>query len=180
MVCDRCIEAVAEEFKQLRIPVKSIALGEVLLEELLSSELKTLLQEALKRRGFEMLEDKNAQLIERIKALVIESIHRTSEPLKTNYSTYLERGIAKDYRTLSQLFSEVEGITIERYIILQKVERVKELLVYNELNSSQIAYQLGYSSVQHLSGQFKKVTGMSPSTFKKLQKPSRRSLDSVE
>lgn len=179
MVCNRCIEAVEEEFGNARIPVQSVHLGEVALEQELENKVKSVIKERLAARGFELLEDKSSQMIERIKQLIIDLIHRQTEHLETNNSTYLERQLGKDYKTLSQLFSSVEGVTIERYTILQRIERAKELLVYDELNSSQIAHELGYSSVQHLSNQFKKVTGMSPSEFKKLRKPLRKPLDEL-
>ena len=179
MVCNRCIEAVEEEFGNSGIPVMSVHLGEVALGQELDSKDKSAIKERLEVRGFELLEDKSSQLIERIKQLIIDLIHRQTEHLETNNSTYLERQLGKDYKTLSQLFSSVEGVTIERYTILQRIERAKELLVYDELNSSQIAHELGYSSVQHLSNQFKKVTGMSPSEFKKLRKPLRKPIDGL-
>lgn len=179
MVCDRCIEAVKEEFEKNGIAVSEIRLGEVDVESPLDSEKKDQISKALSQRGFELLEDKNGQIIESIKSLVVAQIHHVDQALNTNYSTYLEREIGKDYSSLSSLFSSVEGVTIERYIILQKLEKIKELLIYDELNLSQIAYQLGYSSVQHLSNQFKKNAGMTPSEFKKLQNPSRQGLDKL-
>ncbi len=178
MVCDRCIEAVKEEFEQNGISVIKIKLGEVELESALDNT-KHQISQALSKRGFELLEDKNGQIIEGIKSLIVEQVHYKDQPLTTNYSTYLEREIGKDYSILSGLFSSIEGITIERYIILQKLEKIKELLIYDELNLSQIARQLGYSSVQHLSNQFKKNTGMTPSEFKKLQNPTRQGLDEI-
>ena len=179
MVCNRCIEAVREEFEKSGISVSKIRLGEVDVESQLDSEKKDQISKALSQRGFEVLEDKNGQIIESIKGLIVEQIHHTDQALNTNYSTYLEREIGKDYSTLSGLFSSVEGVTIERYIILQKLEKIKELLIYNELNLSQISRRLGYSSVQHLSSQFKKNTGMTPSEFKKLQTPKRQGLDEI-
>ena len=179
MVCSRCIEAVEEEFRKAEVSVQSVHLGEVLLEKELDSQQKIIIKDRLAARGFELLEDKSSQLIEQIKKAIIGIIHQRDRHPEINNSTYLERQLGKDYKTLSQLFSSVEGITIERYMILQKVERAKELLIYDELNSSQIAYELGYSSVQHLSSQFKKVTGMSPTEFKKLRKPHRKSLDKL-
>lgn len=179
MVCNRCIEAVEEEFQNAGIAIQSLQLGEVVLEEPLNSNEKVVVKDRLAARGFELLEDKSSLLIERVKKTIIDLIHRKEDHLETNNSTYLEKQLGKDYKTLSQLFSSVEGLTIERYTILQRVERAKELLVYDELNSSQIAHELGYSSVQHLSNQFKKVTGMSPSEFKKLRKPLRKPLDEL-
>lgn len=180
MVCDRCIEAVKDEFEKSGISVTKIRLGEVEIEDSLTSEQKEQLSKALDSRGFELLQDKNGQIIESIKSLIVEQIHHSDQVLNTNYSSYLEKEIGKDYSTLSGLFSSVEGVTIERYIILQKLEKIKELLIYDQLNLSQIAHKLGYSSVQHLSNQFKKNTGMTPSEFKKLQNPNRKTLDKIK
>ena len=179
MVCNRCIEAVKEEFDKGGISVVKMRLGEVELKNPLDSVRKNQISIALSQRGFELLEDKNGQIIESIKSLIVEQIHHADQALNTNYSTYLEREIGKDYSTLSSLFSSVEGVTIERYVILQKLEKIKELLIYDELNLSQIAHRLGYSSVQHLSNQFKKNTGMTPSEFRKLQDPVRKGLDEI-
>ncbi|MDA0194036.1 MAG: AraC family transcriptional regulator [Bacteroidetes bacterium] len=179
MVCQRCIEAVEEEFNLAQIPIKSIQLGMVNLESEISDEQKSSIRDALKKRGFELLEQKNSQFIEQIKNLLLKQILYQKEPLNVNYSTYLEQEIGKNYHSLSTLFSSVEGITIERFIILQKLERVKELLIYDELSLSKIAYKLNYSSVQHLSNQFKKSIGMTPSQFKKTQANMRKPLDEV-
>ncbi len=181
MVCNRCIEAVKEEFHKLQIPVQEIRLGEVVLGESIDDHQKDQIKLCLKSRGFEVLEDKNGQLIEQVKSLIVNQIHHSKQPLSTNFSTYIEQEIGKDYHSLSSLFSSVEGITIERYVILQRIEKIKELLTYDELNLSQIAHRLGYSSVQHLSNQFKKNTGMTPSEFKKLQPLAldRKALDSI-
>lgn len=180
MVCNRCIEAVQEEFEKGGIAVANVGLGEVDIEIPLDSEKKDQISKALSQRGFELLEDRNGQIIENIKSLIVEQIHHADQALNTNYSTFLEREVGKDYSTLSSLFSSVEGVTIERYIILQKLEKIKELLIYDELTLSQIANRLGYSSLQHLSNQFKKNTGMTPSEFKKLQNPDRKTLDNIK
>ena len=179
MVCQRCIEAVGEELTSLGIEFLDIKLGAVTLKQALSIQEKKALKDALTLRGFELLEDKTQQLIEMIKATVISHLHLKPQLISTNYSTYLEKEIGKDYSYISSLFSSVEGITIEKYIILQKVEKVKELIIYDELSLSQIAHELDYSSVQYLSNQFKKITGMSPSEFKKIRKRSRNPLDKV-
>lgn len=178
MVCNRCIQAVEEELQKLSIPYVNISLGEVELTRPLPEDTKMTLSKNLEGRGFQILEGKNSKMIQKIKALVIDTI-RYSKALSINYSSYLENELSADYSRLSSIFSSVEGITIERYIILQRLERVKELLVYNELTLSEIAYQTGYSSVHHLSNQFKKNIGMSPTKFKKLHKPNRKPLDEV-
>lgn len=178
MVCNRCIEAVAQVLDDLNISYTAIQLGQVTLKKAMSGDVKNAISEKLKDRGFELLEDRNSKLIERIKTLVLNSI-RENIAMKTNYSDYLESEIHVDYGHLSMIFSSVEGVTIERYIILQKLERVKELLIYNELTLSEIADLTGYSSVHHLSNQFKKNIGMSPTKFKKLHAPNRTPLDKV-
>lgn len=179
MVCQRCIEAVEQEFDQAQIPVKSIQLGKAVLEKEIGDQQRSAIGKALKKRGFELLESRNSKTIEQIKSLMIELIHYNDASIKVNYSTYLEKEIGRDYHTLSSLFSSIEGITIERYIILHKLERVKELLIYDELSLSQIAYKLNYSSVHHLSNQFKKSIGMTPSQFKKNQTDMRKPFDEV-
>jgi len=179
MVCQRCIEAVKEEFDAKGIAVNSLHLGEVILQSEINDQQKLALGSALKKRGFELLESRNSQYIEQIKSLLIGAIHYPDKPIHVNYSTYLEKEIGKDYHSLSSLFSSVEGITIERFIILQKLEKVKELIIYDELSLSQIANKLNYSSVQHLSNQFKKTIGLTPSEFKKQQAPNRTSLDEL-
>ncbi len=178
MVCNRCIDAVKDVFEELSIPYNHIELGEVTLPTPVSDNLKINLADHLEGKGFELLEDKNSQLIDRIKTLIIKSIQNLEIP-DTNYSTFLEKEIAKDYTTLSTLFSSVEGVTIERFIILQKLEKVKELIIYDEKNLSQIAYLLKYSSVQHLSNQFKKSTGLTPSQFKNSHENKRIPLDQL-
>ena len=179
MVCNRCIEAVKEVFQQMGFTVKAVRLGEVEIGQDLSSTERASLGDTLRKRGFDLLEDKNSQIIERIKNLVIDMIHGNAGQVKINYSTYLEQQIGRDYSFLSSLFSSVEGITIEKYTILQRLEKVKELLIYDELNLSEIADELNYSSVQHLSNQFKKATGMSPTAFKKQRLNLRNPLDKI-
>ncbi len=176
MVCNRCIEAVQEEFNNLNLNISKISLGHVLLASDIDSRQLNDLASRLEARGFEILKDKNSQLIEQIKNLVIDQIYSETN-LNINYSDYLEKNIGKDYSGLSSLFSSVEGITIERFVILQKIERIKELLTYDELTLSEISYRLGYSSVQHLSSQFKKNTGMTPSEFKKTFPNNRKPID---
>ena len=180
MVCDRCRLVVKQTLDSLGYHPTRIELGEVELAETLTGTQLDGLRERLRAVQFELLDDRRQQTVERIKAAVIELVHRQPERLRrTNPSTYLAEALGRDYKYLSGLFSEVEGLTIEHYVIQQKIERVKELLAYDELTLSQIADSLHYSSVQHLSGQFKKVTGLTPSEFKRLNAPGRRALDHV-
>jgi len=179
MVCQRCVEAVQEEFNRANIPVKSIQLGEVTLQSEINDHQKLAISDSLQKRGFELLESRNSKYIEQIKSLLINAIHYPDKPIHVNYSTYLEKEIGKDYHSLSSLFSSVEGVTIERFIILQKLEKVKELIIDDELSLSQIANKLEYSSVQHLSNQFKKTILLTPSEFKKAQSNQRSPLDKL-
>ncbi len=180
MVCHRCKMVVRTELEKLKLHPVNIALGEVVIEEkeLLREQTKDV-QEALKSVGFELIDDRRSKLIEQIKTFVIDTVHYKDEQPKKNYSELLSQHLHHDYSHLSNLFSEVEGITIEQYIINQKIEKVKELLMYDELSLSQIALQLGYSSTAHLSTQFKKLTGLTPSKFKQMGVESRTSLDDV-
>lgn len=167
MVCHRCKLAVENELKKLNLHPLKIELGEVVLkEDKLSKVQQAELSNNLKQLGFELLDDKRKKLIEQIKTLIIQSIHYDKEQPKKNYSAFISENLHHDYSYLSKLFSETEGITIEQFIINQKIEKVKELLVYDEKNLSEIAYETGYSSVAHLSSQFKKVTGFTPTAFK--------------
>lgn len=181
MVCNRCISVVVNELKKLHLSVKHVSLGEVELFRPLTAEEILLLKERLIEHGFEILDDKKSKIIEQIKTLLIVLVHynKDEKPIHMRYSDYLEREVGMEYSSISKLFSEVVGTTIEQYLILQKIERIKELLVYNELNVSEIAYQLGYSSVAHLSTQFKKVTGHTPIEFKGLHSKQRKTLDAV-
>lgn len=179
MVCPRCIEAVKKSLGELEIPFESIELGKVSMTAPLSSDQKIALSEMLIINGFELLESKNAALISQIKSLIIEQIHHTDQSLGENFSTFLAEKLNHEYTALSRLYSQVEGITIERFITRQKIERIKELLFYDQLSLSQIAFSLNYSSVAYLSAQFKKETGMTPSEFKKNQTGKRKGLDKV-
>jgi AraC-like DNA-binding protein len=181
MVCNRCIKVVREEFEKLGLVVKNIQLGEV---ELLSDETKLDMQKidnVLKSNGFELLDNKNSKIIEKVKILIIDMIRKvdSGKDIDINFSEYLAQETGLNYNYLSTLFSSLEGITIEKYIIHQKIEKVKELIVYGELTLSEIAFRLGYSSVQHLSNQFKKITGLTPSYFKSLKSKNRRALDNI-
>lgn len=179
MVCPRCIMAVRLIFQELNYSPTEVSLGEVETVEPVSTEKLPVLREKLTSFGFELIDDSKSQLIERIKTLIIEAIHYRKEDLKVNYSDFIAANLGKDYHYLSNLFSEVTGTTIEKYIISQKIERVKELLVYDEHTLSQIAYELGYSSVAHLSSQFKKVTGLTPGHFRQIGHNKRKPLDQV-
>lgn len=179
MVCNRCIMVVQSELDKLGLDVKNIKLGEVILDKKLSDEEKQKLEEAIKPLGFEVIDDRKSRMIEKIKNIIIELVHHQDNDIKINLSDVLSSKLHHDYNYLSNLFSEVEGITIEKYFIAQKIEKVKELLVYDELSLSEIAFRLNYSSVAYLSNQFKKVTGLSPSHFKKIKEDKRKPLDEV-
>lgn len=169
MVSIRCKMVVKSELEKLKLLHSVVELGEVELNENLSDEKQAALKAALLKSGFELMDDRKAMLIEKIKNTIVEMIHYTDELPKTNFSDYLSEKLKYDYHHLSTLFSEVKGITIEHYIIAHKIERVKELLIYNEISITEIAFKLHYSSVAHLSNQFKKVTGLTPSFFKKMK-----------
>ncbi len=182
MVCDRCIFVVRNEFKKLGFQPTEVGLGIAKLEEELDNKKRVEISEILIAHGFELLDSDNSRLIERIKNSIISKIHHSKRvDVKVNWSILLAEELNQDYHSLSSLFSSVEGITLEQYIIRQKIERVKELLFYDELTLSEISYKLGYSSVQHLSTQFKKITGQTPSQFKISRdlENKRRSLDSI-
>lgn len=179
MVCSRCEMAVRTVFEKMKIPILSMQLGEVGISENLDENQKQLLSENLKALGFELLDDKISKTIERIKNLIIDVVHYQNEKLKINLSSYIVEDLKQDYSALSNLFSETEGITIEHYFIAQKIEKVKELLIYNELSLSEIAFQLNYSSVAHLSNQFKKTTGITPTQFKQLKDKKRKQIDEL-
>ena len=179
MVCNRCIMTVEKDLDHLSIPFKNVRLGEVELKKPIRADQKQKFSKMLNTQGFELLEDKNAALIERIKTLIIEMIHYSDAPPKSKYSVYIAENVNRDYHYLSSLFSSVTGITIERFIIVQKIERIKELLSYDEMNLNEITYLLGYSSIQHLSNQFKKEIGLSPTQYKKLKGNYRKSLDDL-
>jgi AraC-like DNA-binding protein len=179
MVCNRCIMVVENELKNLGLHANKVELGEVELEKDLTGEEKTKLKTAFTNLGFELIDDKKGRIIEKIKKVIIDVVHHQDYDKKFNLSDVLSRALNHDYSYLSNLFSEVEGTTIEKYFIAQKIEKVKELLVYDELSLSEIAFQLNYSSVAYLSNQFKKVTGLTPSHFKQIRKNKRKPLDKV-
>jgi AraC-like DNA-binding protein len=179
MVCNRCKWVVKTELEKLGHETMVVNLGEVELKNEASPQQLQDIEKKLEEFGFELISDKSSALIERIKTLIIELVQQPGELEKQNLSQYLSRQLHKDYSALSKLFSEVTGITIEQYFILQKIERAKELMVYDELSLTQIAWELGYSSVAHLSSQFKKVTGLTPRHFKNLKHKQRNSLDEI-
>jgi AraC family transcriptional regulator len=165
MVCPRCVNAVEQTFINIGANPVDVRLGEVLLSDPISSEQIESLKPQLLKLGFELLDDNLKQQIDKIKSIIISHIHY-KEDEKFVFSEVLADELHKDYSVLSKLFSETEGITIEQYVILQKIEKVKELLAYNEMNLNEISYKLNYSSVAHLSAQFKKITGLTPTQFK--------------
>lgn len=179
MVCNRCITAVENELYKLDLKVQNIKLGAVTLEKEPTTDEKNKLETALDQLGFEIIDDKKSQIIEQIKNSIIDLVHHQENNTKINLSDVLADKIHHDYNYLSNLFSAVEGTTIEKYFIAQKIEKVKELLVYDELSLSEIAFHLNYSSVGYLSNQFKKVTGLSPTQFKKNLGDKRKPLDEV-
>lgn len=179
MVCDRCIMVIEDELKKLNIVVEDIKLGEVVLSKELSQDDKNQLNQRLHSLGFELIDDKKTRMIEQIKSKIIEQIHHQTAQQKTNFSEILSRQLNHDYNYLSNLFSEIEGTTIEKYVIAQKIEKVKELIIYDELSLSEIADLLNYSSVAYLSNQFKKVTGLTPSAFKLNSQGKRKAIDKI-
>ncbi|SMO32933.1 Helix-turn-helix domain-containing protein [Solitalea koreensis] len=170
---------VKEELKKLGIPYATVDLGEVEIREDITDQQREQVKIALLESGLELMDDKKAMLIEKIKNTIIEMVHHTDELPKINFSDYLSEKLDYDYTYLANLFSETEGTTIERFIILHKIERVKELIIYDELNLTEIALKLHYSSVAHLSHQFKKMTGLTPSFFKSLKHKKRTMLENV-
>ena len=179
MVCNRCIKVVKEEFEKIGLSVKDTRLGEVVVEGSLNKLPIDKIKFVLEENGFELIEDKKAKIIEEIKLTILDIVRSDNieQSLEGNYSDLIVEKLGMEYHYLSSLFSLVENITIEHFIILQKIERAKELLRYGELTLSEIAYKLGYSSVQHLSNQFKKVTGMTASQFKNITDNIRKPLD---
>ena len=179
MVCIRCKMVVKAELEKLGLHYIVVELGEAEIMESISEEQHDQFKEALLKSGLELLDDKKSVLIQRIKNVIIELIHYSEEPLAINFSDHLSQKLNHNYTYLANLFSEVQGTTIEQFIIAHKIERVKELLVYNELNLTEIAYLMHYSSVAHLSAQFKKVTGLTPSHFKQLREKRRDMLENL-
>ncbi|MBC7605572.1 MAG: helix-turn-helix transcriptional regulator [Burkholderiales bacterium] len=179
MVSNRCKMLVREELKKLGLHFMVVDLGEVDIMEDLSLGQVEQLKLSLREAGLELMDNKKAMIIEKIKNLIIEKVHHCEEIMKINFSTYLSEKIGHDYNYLSNLFSEIQGTTIEKFIIAHKIERIKELMLYGELNITEIAWTMNYSSVAHLSAQFKKVTGLSPSHFKKFSDLKRSPIEEI-
>ena len=179
MVSNRCKTAVKEEMKKLGLHFIVVDLGEVEIMENISAEQRDQLRAALLPSGFELMDDKKAILIEKIKTAIIEMVHHSDEIIKMNFSDYLSEKLDHNYTYLANLFSDVQGTTIEHFIIAHKIERIKELIIYDELNITEIAWKMNYSSVAHLSNQFKKVTGLSPSHFRQLKDKRRSSIEDI-
>lgn len=179
MVCIRCIMVVKEELSRLGIDHTKVELGEVEIISPVTDELRNQLKTGLQKFGLELIDDKKTVLIQRIKNVIVEMVHYADKPLVVNFSVYLSERLNHDYTYMANLFSELQGTTIEKFIIAHKIERVKELLLYNELNLTEIAYLMHYSSVAHLSAQFKKVTGLTPSCFKQLKENHRILLEEM-
>jgi AraC-like DNA-binding protein len=179
MVSNRCKMAVREELKKLDLHFILLELGEVDVMENITISQRELLKAGLLNSGLELMDDKRAMLIEKIKNVIVEMVHHTDEQLKVNFSDFLSDKLNHDYTYMANIFSEVQGTTIEQFIISHKIEKIKELIIYDELNITEIAWKMNYSSVAHLSNQFKKVTGLSPSHFKKLKTVRRRPIEEI-
>lgn len=179
MVCARCKMVVESEFEKLGLQTVSVELGEVELKNTITENQKEALLKNLKVFGFDLIDDKKSKTVEKIKNLIVDLVHHKNNELKINLSDYLAENLNQDYNSLSNLFSEIENTTIEKYFISQKIEKVKELLVYNELSLSEIADILNYSNVAHLSNQFKKITGFTPTHFKQLKDKKRIEIENL-
>jgi len=179
MVCSRCKMVVKSELEKLGLHPISVDLGEVDIQENNINHIKDDLSHQLQALGFSLMDDKKSKTIEKIKNLIIDLVQNKNNQININLSDYLTQQLTQDYSTLSNLFSEVEGITIEKYFINQKIEKVKELLMYDEMTLNEISFLLNYSSVAHLSNQFKKVTGFSPSYFKQLKDKKRKQIEDL-
>jgi AraC-like DNA-binding protein len=179
MVCIRCQMVVKAELEKVGLQYVYVNIGEAeVIDDVLPVQIEQL-KTGLKKAGLQLMDNKKSILVERIKNAIIEQVHYTEDQMKVNLSDYLSEKLNYDYTYLANLFSEVKGITIEKFFLTHKIERVKELIVYNELNLSEIAYKMNYSSVAHLSNQFKKYTGLTPSHFKNLKNKRRETLEDV-
>src|SRR6187200_3737691 len=179
MVCIRCKMVVKAELEKLGLHYIVVELGEAEIMESISEEQHDQFKEALLRSGLELLDNKKSVLIQKIKNVIIELIHYSEEPLAINFSDFLSEKLNHNYTYLANLFSEVQGTSIEHFIIAHKIERIKELIIYDELNITEIAWKMNYSSVAHLSNQFKKVTGLTPSHFRQLKDKRRTSIEDI-
>jgi AraC-like DNA-binding protein len=179
MVCIRCKMVVKSELEKLGMQYISVDLGEAEISDDISNEQLNKFGIALKKSGLELMDDKKSIIVEKIKTIIIELVHYTDEDIKVTLSDYISEKLHHNYSYLSNLFSEVKGTTIEKFYLAHKIEKVKELLVYDELTLTQIAFKMHYSSVSHLSGQFRKMTGLTPSHFKNLKHKRRRTLSSM-
>ncbi|MBK6444634.1 MAG: helix-turn-helix transcriptional regulator [Bacteroidetes bacterium] len=178
MLSNRCKIAVKDELKSLGLHFIIVDLGEIEIMENISAEQREKLKVGLMRSGLELMDDKKGELIERIKSAISEMVLEMDDSFKVNFSDYLSTKLNQEYTPMANLFSEMQGITIEKYIIVQKIERVKEMMIYQELKISEIALKMNYSSVAHLSNQFKKVTGLSPTHFKEMKDKREQAIDS--
>ncbi len=179
MVCSRCKMVVKSVFENIGINPIGVELGEVELKNDIEENQKQELLKSLRAIGFDLIDDRKSKAIDKIKTLIIDLVQNKNNDLKSNLSDYLSQQLHQDYNTLSNLFSEVENTTIEKYFMNQKIEKVKELIIYDELSLSEIAYSLNYSSVSHLSNQFKKITGFSPTYFKSIKSVKRRQIEDL-
>lgn len=179
MVSLRCKMMVKEELRKLGLHFIVVDLGEVEIMEIISEEQRQELKAGLLLIGLELMDDKRAILIQRIKNVIIEMVHHSDEMPQVNFSTFLSEKLTYDYTYMANLFSEVQGTTIEQFIISHKIERIKELIIYDELNLTEISYKMNYSSVAHLSNQFKKMTGLTPSHFKQLKGKRRKPIEDI-
>jgi AraC-like DNA-binding protein len=179
MVSNRCKLAVRKELKKLDLHFTPVELGEVEIMENISMEQREQIKIGLHLSGLELMDDKKAILIEKIKNVIVEMVHYSEEFIKINFSDFLSEKLNYDYTYMANLFSEIQGITIEQFVIAHKIERIKELIMYDELSITEIAWKMNYSSVAHLSNQFKKMTGLSPSHFKQLKDKRRRSIEDI-
>lgn len=179
MVCNRCVIAVRSELERLGIAVQEVELGEAKVQNDLTPEEVQYLDQSLKKLGFELINDRKSRIIEQIKNEIVYLVHHSDEILAIKLSSWLADKLHYDYTYLSNLFSEVEGTTIEKYYIAQRIEKVKELLVYDELSLAEIAEAMGYSSAAYLSSQFKKVTGLTPTFYKSIKETKRKNIDEL-
>ena len=179
MVCLCCVKVVQMELNKMGLFYTSLELGEVHLVKPITKKQRKKLKHILYEYGLEIMKDKKAILVERIVQIIVDMIHESEELPEINFSVFLTNKLNKDYHALSTLFSKTKGITIEHFIILHKIERVKELITYDELSLTEISYQLHYSSVAHLSNQFKKVTGLTPTSFKNIKNKKRKLLENI-